>query len=161
MRAVSLRRGMLVGLLSLASCGWLVGEAAEQKSRQDALDKVRYDDLDELWKEAVELWDEYDCELPDTPKADETFACEDKRRWLRVKSSSGEFRVELEEETTTREQNSDGEWVDKTERNRDWELEFKLLERLDPKQAAAIDAEAEAKGQKAKDATRDLIDAFE
>lgn len=154
-------RGMLVGLLSLASCGWIVGEAAEQKSRQDALEKVRYDDLDALWNEATELWDEYDCELPDKPKADETFACDDKRRWLRVKSSGSEYRVELEYETTIREKNSDDEWVDKVERTRDWDLEFKLLERIDPKQAEAIDAEAEAKGQKAKDATRDLINAFE
>ncbi|MBV1859748.1 MAG: hypothetical protein KUG77_15150, partial [Nannocystaceae bacterium] len=59
------------------------------------------------------------------------------------------------------ESNSKGESEDKKVRQRDWDLEFKLLERTQPKKAEEIDAAAEAKGQKAKDATRDLLDAFE
>ncbi|MBL4683608.1 MAG: hypothetical protein JKY37_03375, partial [Nannocystaceae bacterium] len=50
------RRGLMAALLSLvcggASCGWIVGEVAEQKMRQEALEKVRYGNLDTLWKEA-------------------------------------------------------------------------------------------------------------
>ncbi len=164
------RRGLQAALLSLVcgggllgggGCGWIMGEVAEQKVRQEALEKVRYDDLDELWKEAVSLWDEYDCELTSKPTPDETFTCEDERRWLRVKSHSGEFSIELEHEVTHTETNSEGESKEKKVRQRDWDLEFKLLERAQPKKAEEIDAAAEAKGQKAKDATRDLIDAFE
>ncbi len=138
-----------------------MGEVAEQKVRQDALEKARYDDLDELWKEAVSLWDEYDCELTGKPTPDETFTCEDERRWLRVKSHSGEYAIELEHEVTHTETNAKGETHDKKVRQRDWDLEFKLLERVQPKKAEEIDAAAEAKGQKAKDATRDLLDAFQ
>ncbi len=158
---MGIRHGLLVGLLSLASCGWIMGEVAEQKVRQDALKKATYDDLDKLWGEAVDLWDEYDCALPKTPKADETFTCEEQRRWLRVKSSSDGYRVELEHETTRTKTNDKGETTEERVRGRDWDLEFKLLERIDPKRAEEIDDAAEAKGQKAKDATRDLIDAFE
>lgn len=139
-----------------------MGEAAEQKHRQEALEKITYDDLDAMWEEAVDLWDEYDCELPKDPKPDETFECEEgDKRWLRVKSSSGEYRVELEHEFTRTETNDKGETTTKKVRQRDWDLEFKLLERVEPKKAADIDAAAEEKGQKAKDATRDLLDAFE
>lgn len=153
---------LLVPLFSLASCGWIVGELAEQKARQDALDDVRYDDLDKLWAEAVDLWDEYDCALPKTPKADETFDCPDERRWLRVKEASGgTYRVELEHETTEIETNDKGEQTEKKVRSRDWDLEFKLLERVQPEKARSIDDAAEAKGDKAKDAAKDLLDAFE
>ncbi len=165
MTAMLARRGLLTGLLTLfcagAGCGWIVGEAAEQKVRQDALEKVEYDDLDALWAEAVKLWDEYDCALPSTAKADETFECEDEKRWLRVKSASGNYRVELEHEFTRTTTNDKGETREEKVRQRDWDLEFKLLERVQPKKAEEINAAAEAKGQKAKDATRDLIDAFE
>lgn len=166
MTSMFARRGFLTGLLTLlcagSGCGWLVGEAAEQKVRQEALEKYEYEDLDEVWAEAVKLWDEYDCELPSKPKADETFECdEDDKRWLRVKSASGKYRVELEHEYTRTTTNDKGETKEKKVRQRDWNLEFKLLERVDPKKAEEIDAAAEEKGQKAKDATRDLIDAFE
>lgn len=151
-------------LLSLvcggASCGWIVGEVAEQKLRQEALEEVRYDNLDALWKEAVSLWKEYDCELTSKPTPDETFTCEDERRWLRVKSHSGKYAIELEHEVTQLDSDDKGE-SKKKGRERDWDLEFKLLERVEPKKALEIDAAAEAKGKKAKDATRDLIDAFE
>ena len=153
---------LLVPVLSLASCGWIVGEIAEQKARQEALDDVRYDDLDKLWDEAVDLWDEYDCALPKAPKADETFDCPDARRWLRVKTASGgTYRVELEHETTEIETNDKGESSEKKVRSRDWELEFKLLERVLPEKARSIDEAAEAKGDKAKDAAKDLVEAFE
>lgn len=160
------RRGMFTGLLTLlcagAGCGWIAGEVAEQKVRQEALEAMTYDDLDALWAEAVELWDEYDCTLPKAPEADETFDCtEGGKRWLRVKSSSGAYRIELEHEVTRTKTDAEGKSTEEKVRQRDWDLEFKLLERVDPKKAEEIDAAARAKGQKAKDATRDLIDAFE
>lgn len=165
MTGMDARRGLVAGLLATlcagAGCGWIVGEIAEQKVRQEALEKATYDDLDKLWKEAVNLWDEYDCELPSDPKPDETFTCEDKRRWLRVKSSSSEYRVELEHEVTRTKTNDKGETTEEKVRERDWDLEFKLLERVDPKKAEDITAAAEAKGDKAKDATKDLLEAFE
>lgn len=159
------RSGLVAGLLTLlcstTACGWIVGEVAEQKVKQEALEKMTYDDLDALWKESVALWDEYDCELPEKPTPDETFTCEDQRRWLRVKSSGGEYRVELEEEVTRTKTDAEGKTTTEKVRQRDWDLEFKLLERIEPEKAEEITAKAEAKGKKAKDATRDLIDAFE
>ncbi len=154
--------GLLTLVCSGAGCGWLIGEAAEQKVRQEALEKHEYDDLDELWKEARSLWDEYDCELPEKPKADETFECEEGgKRWLRVKSSGSDYRVELEHEISRPKTNDKGETTTEMVRERDWNLEFKLLERVDPKKAEEIETKAEEKGQKAKDATKDLLEAFE
>ena len=159
------RSGLAAGLLTLLGftpgCGWIMGEVAEQKVRQEALEKMSYDDLNELWKEAVALWDEYDCVLPEKPTPDETFTCEDKRRWLRVKSAGGDYRVELEEEVTHTKTNDKGETTTEKVRQRDWDLEFKLLERVQPEKAEAINTQAAEKGQKAKDATRDLIDALQ
>lgn len=159
---MAVRKLLLVSALSLSACGWLIGEAAEQKSRQDALEKVVYDDLDPLWEEAVKLWDEYGCTLPEDSKPDETFSCDKSgKRWLRVKSGSGGYRVEIEEERTHTQTDAKGVATTKTVRSRDWDMEFKLLERVEPEQAAAIEEAAEKKGDKAKDATRNLIDAFE
>ncbi len=78
-----------------------------------------------------------------------------------MKSHSGEFAIELEHEVTHTTTDGEGKSKEKKVRQRDWDLEFKLLERVEPKKAEEIDAAAEAKGQKAKDATRDLLDAFE
>lgn len=109
----------------------------------------------------MSLWDESDCELTSKPTPDETFTCEDERRWLRVKSHCGEYAIEVEHEVTHTETETADAPKEKKVRQRDWDLEFKLLERVEPKHAEEIDAKAEAKGQKAKDATCDLLDAFE
>lgn len=138
---------------TLGGCGWLVGELVEDMHRTKAVKAYVYeDDIDELWEEVHELAEEYDCEIPKDPEVDETFPCEtEPRRWVRVdKVSSGhKVRIDVEEIRT-----EEGRQL--TDRSRDIELEWKLLERLHPADAQAIETEAEKRGARAKKATRKL-----
>ncbi len=145
--------------LSLPACGWIVGEIAEQMHRQNALkDHVYTEDINVLWKQVRDLWTSHGCEAPEQPKLGETIACEaNEKRWLRVDARKGGHQVEIEVERTKK----DPEGKETVVRERDWELEWKLLERVDPDTASRVESEAENKGDKAKKATRELEDAIE
>lgn len=158
----SLLRSSILGLalaLALPACGWLASELTQQLHRQRALDDHVYkQDLAQLWKEVRDLWKSHGCEAPEQPKLGETIACEgNEKRWLRVDARSGGHQVEIEIER----KQTDAEGKEKLVRERDWDLEWKLLERIEPDTAAKIEAEAEAKGKKAKKAARELEDAIE
>lgn len=145
--------------LALPACGWIAGELTQQLHRQRALDDHVYkQDLAQLWKEVRDLWTSHGCEAPEQPKVGETIACEaNEKRWLRVDARSGGHQVEIEIER--KQTNAEGK--ETLVRERDWNLEWKLLERIEPDTAAKIEAEAEAKGEKAKKAARELEDAIE
>ncbi|HLT37614.1 MAG TPA: hypothetical protein VK034_15080 [Enhygromyxa sp.] len=157
-----LRRFRILALglaLALPACGWIVGEITQQLHRQEALKQHVYtQDIDELWRQVRDLWTSHGCEAPEQPTIGETLACEaNEKRWLRVDRRGEGHRVEIEVERTQK----DAEGKDKLVRERDWELEWKLLERVEPDTASRIESEAEAKGAKAKKATRELEDAIE
>lgn len=160
-RAVSwLRPLALASLFAVTgACGWIVGEAAEQLHRQRALDDHIYkQDIDELWKQVRDIWSAAGCELGDAPQLGETIACESgEKRWLRVDARGGGHQVEIEKE---REQTTP-EGEKKLVRTRDWELEWKLLERMDYDKAKQIDDEATARGKKAKKAAKELEESIE
>jgi hypothetical protein len=145
--------------IALPACGWIVGEIAQQLHRQNALQQHVYEqDIAVLWKQVRDLWTSRGCEAPEQPVIGETLACEaNEKRWLRLDARDGGHRVEIEVERTQK----DAEGKDKLVRERDWELEWKLLERVDPDTASRIDSEAKAKGEKAKKATRELEEAVE
>lgn len=146
-------------MVSTTACGWIIGEVAEQLHRQRALkDHVYEQELATVWREVRDLWTSHGCELSETPKLGETIACEgNERRWLRVDARSGGHRVEIEVERT--QQDPQGKQV--KVRERDWAMEWKLLERIDPDTASRINSEANARGNKAKKATRELENALE
>lgn len=145
--------------LALPACGWVVGKITEQLHRQRALeDHVYKQDITLVWKEVRDLWSSHGCDAPEQPTLGETIACEaSEKRWLRVDARSGGHQVEIEVERTQK----DADGKEKLVRERDWDLEWKLLERLEPDTASQIDSEAQAKGDKAKKATRELEDAIE
>lgn len=146
-------------VLAVPACGWIVGEITEQLHRQRALeDHVYEQDLALVWKEVRDLWTSHGCEAPEQPVVGETLACEaDEKRWLRLTKRSNGHQIEIEVERTQK----DAEGKDKTVRERDWQLEWKLLERIDPDKAAEVEGEAQAKGEKAKKAAKDLEEAVE
>jgi hypothetical protein len=153
-------RPLLLGLaLLLPACGWIVGEITQQLHRQRALEQHVYkEDVTVLWKQVRDLWTSHGCEAPEQPVIGETLACEaNDKRWLRVDARSGGHRVEIEVERMQK----DAEGNDKLVRGRDWELEWKLLERVDPDTANRVESEAKAKGDKAKKAARELENAVE
>lgn len=158
-----LRRLLPAVILSLAlaapACGWIVGEITEQLHRQRALKAQVYEqDIALVWKEVRDLWTSHGCEAPEQPVIGETLACEaSEKRWLRVDARGSGHKVEIEVERTQ----TDAEGKEKIVRERDWELEWKLLERIDPDKAAEVEGEAAAKGDKAKKAARELEDAVE
>lgn len=144
--------------LTTTACGWIVGEITQQIHRQSALkDQVYTQELPTLWREVRDLWTSYGCELSEEPKLGETIACEADKRWLRVDARKGGHKVEIEVERTRAEAEGGTSLV----RERDWELEWKLLERVDPDTARRIESEAKAKGAKAKDAARLIEDSIE
>jgi hypothetical protein len=145
--------------LALPACGWIVGEITQQLHRQRALEQHVYkQDIAVLWKQVRDLWTSHGCEAPEQPVIGETLACEaNEKRWLRVDPRDGGHRVEIEVERMQK----DGEGKDKLVRQRDWDLEWKLLERVDPDTASQVESEAQAKGEKAKKAARELEDAVE
>ncbi|HVI00620.1 MAG TPA: hypothetical protein VM869_18005 [Enhygromyxa sp.] len=145
--------------LALPACGWLASEITQQLHRQNALKQHVYkQDITQLWKEVRDLWTSHGCDAPEQPKLGETIACEgSEKRWLRVDARDGGHRVEIEVERTQK----DAEGKEKLVRERDWELEWKLLERMEPDTASRIESEAQAKGDKAKKVTRELEDAIE
>lgn len=145
--------------LALPACGWIVGEFAQQMHRQNALKQHVYkQDIAELWKEVRDLWTSHGCEAPEQPTLGQTIACEaNEKRWLRVDARDGGHRVEIEVERTQK----DAEGKDVVVRDRDWELEWKLLERVDPDTASRVESEAKAKADKAKKATRELEEVIE
>lgn len=142
-----------VGVLQLATgCGWIAGEAAADFHRWKKVGAYVYDDdLPKLWSELDQLWNEYDCDLPDSPKLDHTFEC--RARWLRVTKKDAGHAVKIEEEFTSHD--------DKVKRRRDREIEWKLLERLHPDVAAEIDDDAEKKKAKVRKAVNSLREAVE
>ncbi|MFO7563675.1 MAG: hypothetical protein R6X02_13590 [Enhygromyxa sp.] len=144
---------------TLPACGWIVGEITQQLHRQRALEQHVYEeDIAVLWKQVRDLWTSHGCEAPEQPVIGETLACEaNDKRWLRVDPRDGGHRVEIEVERTQK----DAEGNEKLVRERDWALEWKLLERVDPDKASEVEREAKAKGDKAKKATRELEDAVE
>lgn len=146
-------------LFAVPACGWIAGEITQQLHRQRALDDHVYkQDITQLWKQVRDLWTAQGCEAPEQPKLGETIACEaTEKRWLRVDARSGGHQVEIEIERKQK----DAEGNEKLVRERDWNLEWKLLERIEPETAKQIQAEAEAKGDKAKKATRELEEAIE
>jgi hypothetical protein len=153
-------RPLILGLaLLLPACGWIVGEFTQQLHRQRALEQHVYkEDVAVVWKQVRDLWTSHGCEAPEQPVIGETLACEaNVKRWLRVDARSGGHRVEIEVERTQK----DAEGNDKLVRGRDWELEWKLLERVDPDTAGRVESEAKAKGEKAKKAARELENAVE
>jgi hypothetical protein len=160
---VDVRISVLCSTLACASCGWIAGEVAEDKARQDALeDHVYAQDLDEIWSEARAVWSEFDCALPETPKLDETFTCDKStKRWFRMTPKSSGYVIAFEHERSDEHRDADGKTVVTTTRTREWDLEWRVLQEIDPARAAEIDANAKAKGEKAKKATKDLIEAFE
>lgn len=145
--------------LTVPACGWIVGEITQQLHRQRALEQHVYEeDIAVLWKQVRDLWTSHGCQAPEQPVIAETLACEgSEKRWLRVDKRDGGHRVEIEVERMQK----DAEGKDKLVRQRDWELEWKLLERVDPDTASRVESEAKAKGEKAKKAARELEDAVE
>jgi hypothetical protein len=146
-------------VLALPACGWIASELTQQLHRQRALDDHVYkQELAQLWKEVRDLWISHGCEAPEQPKLGETIACEaTEKRWLRVDARSGGHQVEIEIER----KQTDAEGKEKLVRERDWELEWKLLERLEPDTASKVESEAQAKGDKAKKAARELEEVIE
>jgi hypothetical protein len=160
---VDVRISVLCSTLACASCGWIAGEVAEEKARQDALeDHVYTQDLDEVWNDAGAVWDEVDCALPETPKLDETFTCDKStKRWFRMTTKSSGYVTAFEYERVDKHRDADGKTIVEKTRTREWDLEWRLLQEVDPAKAGDIEAKARAKGDKAKKATKDLIEAFE
>ncbi len=157
------RTALFCSLLACASCGWIAGEVAEDKARQDALeDHVYTQSVDEIWREARSLWAEFDCELPEAPKLGETFTCDKTpKRWFRMTAKSPGHATMFEYERVDEHRDAEGKRVVEKKRTREWDLEWRLLQEVDPSKAAEIEANAKAKGEKAKKATKDLIEAFE
>ena len=154
----------LLAGLTCTSCGWIAAEIAEQKARQDALeDHVYVQDVDVVWREARSIWRDVGCELPETPRSDETFGCDasSTKRWFRLTAKPRGYATAFESEHTKTKRGDDGKRIATKIRARDWDLEWRLLQELDPDAAADVDANAKAKGEKADKATRDLIEAFE
>jgi hypothetical protein len=160
---LDVRISLLCSTLACASCGWLAGEVAEDKARQGALEEHVYtQDVDEIWSEARDLWGEFDCTLPETPKLDETFTCDKStKRWFRMTAKSPGHVTAFEYERVDEHRDADGKTIVEKSRTREWDLEWRLLQEVDPDKAAEVDAAAKAKGEKAKKATKDLIEAFE
>jgi len=146
-------------VLSTTACGWIVGEITQQLHRQSALKAQVYtQDITKLWRELRDLWTSHGCELSEQPTLGETIACDaTDKRCLRVDARDGGHKVEIELERTQK----DAEGNEKLVRERDWELEWKLLERVEPDTASRVEREAAAKGDKAKKATRELEEALD
>ncbi len=153
------RTALVIAFLLAASCGWLMGKMAEQMHKQRALDDHVYkEDIGEVWKELAEIGESVGCDMPDKPKVGETIECTGSDKyWIRVDERSGGHQVEIETEVTRK----DADGKEKTSRERDWDLEWKLLERVDPDTAKKIQDEADAKGEKAKEATKQLEETLE
>lgn len=153
--------------LMAVGCGWLVGEIAEQAHKQSAIEDHVYKDVepDQLWREINELWVAQGCQKIPEPVLATTVECEGGApRWVRVDARDGGYHVEFEVEQTLDAEAYDvkeGESPPKPGRERDFDMEWTLLERLDYPTAKAIAAEAEAKGAKARDATRELDKSFD
>lgn len=154
------RSALVVGFLLAASCGWLMGKMAEQMHKQRALDDHVYkQDVGEVWKQLSDIGESVGCDMPSEPKIGETIDCVsgDDKHWIRMDARDGGHQVEIEVEVTRK----DADGKETTSRERDWDLEWKLLERVDPDTAKKIQEEADAKGEKAKEATKNLEEALE
>ena len=155
----------LVSAVPLTGCGKVFGEIAEADHVQDATRDYVFDEpVDELWKEAVVVLEEDGYRLEGAPVVDDTVKApghegSHSRRWVNVRIAKVDkgHRVTMH---GVSEHQHNGKWEPAGGHRRS-DLEFTLIERLDPGFADKVETRAAEKKEKAEKLGRQAQDAVE